>query len=50
MGLREDGKMMNILFNKEMYEKLKADAENRGMSFGAFVKSIIYDWYDMKED
>lgn len=49
MGLRQDGKMLNILFTKEMYERLKADADKRGIGIGSFVKSIICDFYK-KED
>lgn len=42
------GKSLNILFSKEMYEKLKSDAAKCGIGVGSYVKTIIAEWYKLK--
>lgn len=38
-------KAVNILFNREMYEKIKEEADEKLVDASALIRSIIDDWY-----
>lgn len=49
VGLKHTGKSLSVLLNEEMYEKLKADANENGLGISSFIKVIISNYYKQKE-
>lgn len=49
LSLKQDGKSISVLLSKEMYEKIKSDANEKCLGISSLIKVIISNYYTKKE-
>lgn len=45
MNLKKNGISISVLMTKELYESIKADAENKTVPIGALIRMILAEKY-----